>query len=81
MEHIYQVINHTEELLSQLKDAETGQRGYLLTGKESYLEPYHRANSTIEKKAIALRQLTRDNSNQQRHINALEPLIAKKIAD
>lgn len=81
VEHTYQVIKQTEEVLSELKDAETGQRGYLLTGKQSYLEPYHRANSTIHQKAIALRQLTRDNSNQQRRINAVEPLIAKKLAE
>jgi len=37
----------TEDLLSQLKDAETGQRGYLLTGKDEYLEPYHTALSRI----------------------------------
>jgi CheY-like chemotaxis protein/signal transduction histidine kinase len=38
--HTYDVIAHIESLLSKLQDAETGQRGYLLTGNEEYLEPY-----------------------------------------
>jgi CheY-like chemotaxis protein/signal transduction histidine kinase len=38
--HTYEVIAHIESLLSKLEDAETGQRAYLLTGKEEYLEPY-----------------------------------------
>ena len=43
MVHTYEVIEHTESLLSELKDAESGQRGYLLTGDEIYLEPYEEA--------------------------------------
>src|SRR5206468_2837873 len=38
--HTGQVLDATETLLSALKDAETGQRGYLLTGEKKYLEPY-----------------------------------------
>ena len=38
--HTFEVIAHIESLLSKLEDAETGQRGYLLTGNEEYLEPY-----------------------------------------
>ncbi len=41
--HTYEVIGHTESLLAKLEDAETGQRGYLLTGSEEYLEPYEDA--------------------------------------
>jgi len=37
----------TNELISRLKDAETGQRGFILTGSEEYLEPYVAATSTI----------------------------------
>jgi hypothetical protein len=35
--HTYEVIEHIESLLGQLKDAESGERGYLLTGDEGYL--------------------------------------------
>jgi CheY-like chemotaxis protein len=41
--HTYQVMGHLESLLSKLQDAETGQRAYLLTGNEEYLEPYQDA--------------------------------------
>ncbi len=42
-----QLLASTDELISQVKDAETGQRGYLLTGSEQYLEPYTRATAAI----------------------------------
>ena len=38
--HTHQVLEKIESLLSEMKDAETGQRGYLLTGKDRYLAPY-----------------------------------------
>ena len=41
--HTHEVIEHIESLLGELKDAETGQRGYLLTDDEVYLEPYEAA--------------------------------------
>jgi PAS domain S-box-containing protein len=41
------VLDHLEQMLSTLKDAETGQRGYLLTGNDAYLAPYHDAISHI----------------------------------
>ncbi len=41
------IVRSTATLLSDLKDAETGQRGFLLTGREEYLEPYQAAVSRI----------------------------------
>ncbi|MCC5622072.1 CHASE3 domain-containing protein, partial [Nostoc sp. CHAB 5715] len=61
--HTREVLEKTKEVMSQIKDAETGQRGYLLTGKERYLEPYRTATSEITQKLKALRQLTADNPN------------------
>src|SRR5262245_27237683 len=46
--HTYQVRTELAELLSQLKDAETGQRGYLITGTERYLAPYQASLSVIK---------------------------------
>jgi PAS domain S-box-containing protein len=42
-----QLLTATDELLSQMKDAETGQRGYLLTGSDEYLAPYTKATAAI----------------------------------
>lgn len=77
--HTREVLEKTKEVMSQIKDAETGQRGYLLTGKERYLEPYRTATGQIAQKLQALRQLTADNPNQQRQLDRLEPLISKKL--
>src|SRR4051812_46756488 len=41
-------IYHADRLLSTVKDAETGQRGFVITGDESYLEPYEAALRQIE---------------------------------
>ncbi|MEH2045389.1 sensor histidine kinase [Nostoc sp.] len=77
--HTREVLEKTKEVMSQIKDAETGQRGYLLTGKERYLEPYRTATGEIAQKLQVLRQLTADNPNQQQRLDRLEPLIAKKL--
>jgi PAS domain S-box-containing protein len=42
-----QLFTRTNDLISALKDAETGERGYVLTGVESYLEPYRQAKAAI----------------------------------
>ena len=47
-----------EQVVSTLKDAETGQRGYLLTGERVYLEPYEQALSVIPGQLERLRALT-----------------------
>ena len=46
--HSHQVRTELADLLSELKDAETGQRGYVITGDDSYLEPYQAALGTIQ---------------------------------
>ena len=38
--HTYVVINHAQDLIAECTDAETSQRGYMLTGKDTFLEPY-----------------------------------------
>ena len=47
VDRLHRVLQANEGLLSALKDLETGQRGYLLTGDRAYLEPYQQAKSTI----------------------------------
>ena len=79
--HTYEVLYTLRDLESQLKDTETGQRGYLLTGRESYLEPYDSAIKNIDKVLRNLRDLTKDNPQQQRRLDALEPMVAAKLAE
>jgi CHASE3 domain sensor protein len=63
--HTYRVINSAESLLSMMKDAETGERGYLLTGDESYLGPYNSAIAALPRGLKELKDLTSDNASQQ----------------
>jgi len=58
--HTYVVLNQAERMLSAVKDAETGERGYLLTGDETFLEPYRAVQDTIGGQVAQLRQLTRE---------------------
>jgi CHASE3 domain sensor protein len=69
------------KLLSELQDAETGQRGYLLTGDEAYLEPYRTALGRISTSTDVLQHLTDGNSGQQRQLATMGPLIAAKLAE
>lgn len=63
-----------------MKDAETGQRGYILTGQESYLEPYQAVVVNIDQKIVELKDLIADQPSQQKQFAALESLIAAKFA-
>jgi CHASE3 domain sensor protein len=77
--HTYEVIDKLETLLSGLQDAETGQRGYLLTGQENYLEPYNSGIQSTKKDFQSLRKLTVDNLHQQKRLDTLETLSASKF--
>lgn len=79
--HTHQVLEHIADVLSLLKDAETGQRGYVITGDEAFLEPYQAAIGTVHNVVKDLRQLTADNPNQQSRIDKMEPLVAAKLAE
>jgi methyl-accepting chemotaxis protein len=79
--HSHEVTERVADLLSLLKDAETGQRGFVITGEDSYLEPYKMALDGIPKAIRDLRALTTDNPDQQKRLDQLEPLIAAKLAE
>jgi signal transduction histidine kinase len=75
------VIETLAATLSALQDAETGQRGYLITGADSYLGPYRHALATLGADTTALRQLTRDDARQQKHLDTLAALIGAKTEE
>jgi PAS domain S-box-containing protein len=70
--HTDSVLIEREKVLSALKDAETGSRGYLLTGDTAFLEPYKGANTEFTASLDRLRVLTADNPVQQRRLDSLE---------
>lgn len=79
--HIHRVLTELEATISTLKDAETGQRGYLLTGEEGYLEPYQTASARVNAQVYRLQQLTADNNLLQQRIRNLKIAIDSKLAE
>ncbi|MDF2115543.1 response regulator [Roseiarcaceae bacterium H3SJ34-1] len=79
--HSHQVIKALDGVLSTVKDAETGQRGFLLTGEESYLEPYNAALLALPPQIDELAQLTSDNPKQQARIGLLKQHINAKLTE
>ncbi|PSL25029.1 response regulator [Chitinophaga ginsengisoli] len=80
VDHTNVVIYRLESTLSFMKDAETGQRGYLLTGDEDFLEPYRYAYDSVKVNLHILRRLTQDNPQQQVEIEKLESLMKDRQA-
>ncbi len=79
--HTHEVEVLVESVISQLKDAETGQRGYLLTNELIYLEPYEASTIIIYKVLNDLKILTNDNLRQQKRINYIARLVNEKLAE
>lgn len=80
VEHTLLVRAETEALLSLLKDAETGERGYIITGQQEYTEPYNTAVTELPKRIENFRRLTADNRRQQEYIASFENLASRKMA-
>ena len=76
-----QVVDSTNSLLSFLKDAETGQRGFLLTGEDVYLEPYRQAITQIPPALDKLSRLEteRKRPDQQQRVERLKPVVKEKL--
>ncbi len=79
--HTHEVIASLDQILSLMKDAETGQRGYLITGDEKYLEPFNIAKASIDAEVANAVHLTQDNPEQQAQFPVLKASIAAKIAE
>lgn len=76
-----QVLGELDGVLSAVIDAETGQRGFLMTGDERYLAPYLTAFDSAASHLRTLRDLTDGNARQRRHVDALEPLVTDKLGE
>jgi signal transduction histidine kinase/CheY-like chemotaxis protein/CHASE3 domain sensor protein len=78
--HSNQVMAQTNEIISTLKDAETGQRGYLLTGESVFLEPTTGAREMAEKLINEVAYATKDNLSQQRKLSRLKDIVEKRLS-
>jgi len=81
IQHSHDVIMAIDALFSTVQDAETGQRGYVLTGKEAYLSPYADAALRVGPEIAAIDTLTRDNASQQARLAVLHRHVDAKLAE
>jgi methyl-accepting chemotaxis protein len=80
-------VTHTQKVLEDLNgvvlsmiNAETGQRGYVITNDEKYLEPYHLGIAVVDQDLKEIREMTVDNPREQSRMDALEPMVAHELA-
>ena len=90
--HTYQVLAKSNELLESLLNMETGERGYVVTGLDSSLDPYTKGKASFTEQLGQMRALTSDNPAQQQRLaqletaqqgwlsSALDPVIAMRRA-
>ncbi|MCS3744151.1 response regulator [Rhizobium sp. BK661] len=79
--HTHEVILGLSKVLSSIQDAETGQRGFVLTGDERYLDPYQAALTSIPQRIAEIADLTKDNPEQQRRLPMLRQHVDAKLAE
>ncbi len=81
MRHTLEVRNQAVQVLTLIQRAESGQRGYLLTGRERYLEPSDTALAAIPRALDELDQLVADNPSQQDSVRRLRQFTADKLLE
>ena len=77
--HTQQVHIAAQDLFGALRDAETGERGYLLMEDPAYLLPYNKAVASIPGLQETLRQLVVDNPEQKSRLQAIDLIINKRL--
>jgi PAS domain S-box-containing protein len=78
-EHSRVVIEALHKMVGSLADAAAAQRGFVITGDQAFVEPFQRDVREVGQGLRALRDLTSDNADQQRRIDAIEPLVAQRL--
>ncbi len=79
VQHTNLVIRNLENSLSILKDAETGQRGYLLTGVDNFLDPYNGAYEKALAEVVKIKTSVSDNPAQMRNADSLATNIKQRL--
>ncbi|MFJ6024630.1 CHASE3 domain-containing protein [Brevundimonas sp. NPDC092305] len=74
----FETRSQIQRVFSLMQDAETGQRGYIITGDDRFLEPYHAANATLAAQLTMLRRQMAQDRSQTADIAELERDIARK---
>jgi len=77
--HTFEVLRTAQALDQSLQDAERGQRGFLITGDNTYLAPYQQGIETVPGLLAKIQRLTEDNPEQQRKLPVLKNLVDTKL--
>jgi PAS domain S-box-containing protein len=79
--HTHHVIEHLQTLLTYVVDAETGQRGFVITGEDAFLKPYNNALRQIDSQVVELKGLNEDDPSLQERLGRIHTLIDSKLAE
>lgn len=77
--HTYNVLNQSKELLSTIKDAETAQRGYVISGNDKFLNQLNFSTELYRVKYAELKNWVKDNPKQKTRVSILKNLIEEKF--
>jgi len=80
-QHTNDVLLTIKDLSIALQEAETGQRGFLLTGRDAYLAPYNQSLAHVTQYAGQLQRLTASDPLEQKRISAIDPILQRKLAE
>ena len=80
VQHTWHVINQVESITSSAKDAETGNRGFLITGDDEYLAPYRSALKELPRELDEFQRLTADNASQQTRVIEMRAVLEQRIS-
>ncbi|MFH1974696.1 MAG: CHASE3 domain-containing protein, partial [Pseudomonadota bacterium] len=74
------IIYECENLISMIKDAETGQRGFIITGDWTFLEPYYNGVTAVNQSMKKLKELTPIDAQAYQKLDTIDGLIEKRFA-
>ncbi|MCW3127454.1 MAG: histidine kinase [Bacteroidetes bacterium] len=78
--HTHQVLYEMEQVLQYSVDAETGERGYIITGEPVYLEPFNNAKSKMKEHMAKALEMTADNPTQQKNLKELSVKVDDHVS-
>ncbi|MFN6540197.1 MAG: methyl-accepting chemotaxis protein [Nostoc sp. EkiNYC01] len=81
LNHTYSVKFYLKEIEKNLVDAETGQRGFLITNKSEYLQPYNNAINKVKDNIKELSNKITDNEKQINNLDVVENSVQEKFQE
>ena len=79
VDHTWQAINQVERIMGSAKDAETGNRGFLITGDNQYLESYTAARRDLPAELDHLQELIRGNPAEMANLQTMRSIIDQRL--